>query len=115
MRSTSAVGAANSLFHSWNKNLTYKRGAAMGSEFKIKGANVLLGPVVGPMGRVVLGGRNWEGFTPDPYLAGSLVYESTKGIQDQGVITSTKVSLEVHKSCTRSIVSHWCHVAFYCE
>lgn len=33
----------------------------MGGEFKAKGVNVLLGPVVGPLGRVVLDGRMWEG------------------------------------------------------
>lgn len=32
----------------------------MANEFKKKGVHVLLGPVVGPMGRVVSGGRNWE-------------------------------------------------------
>ena len=33
----------------------------MGDEFRRKGVNVMLGPVIGPLGRVVLGGRNWEG------------------------------------------------------
>jgi beta-glucosidase len=33
----------------------------MGAEFKTKGVNILLGPVVGPAGRVIRGGRNWEG------------------------------------------------------
>lgn len=33
----------------------------MGGEFKTKGVNVLLGPVVGPLGRVVTDGRMWEG------------------------------------------------------
>lgn len=33
----------------------------MAMEFKKKGANMLLGPVVSPLGRVVEGGRNWEG------------------------------------------------------
>ena len=28
-------------------------------------------PVVGPLGRHALGGRNWEGFSPDPYLTGA--------------------------------------------
>lgn len=46
---------------SWNKKLASERGRGMGGEFKTKGVNVLLGPVVGPVGRVVLGGRNWEG------------------------------------------------------
>lgn len=33
----------------------------MGREARIKGVNVLLGPFVGPIGRVVRGGRSWEG------------------------------------------------------
>lgn len=77
---------------SWNKELTNKRGAAMGAEFRRKGVNVLLGPVVGPAWRVVKGGRNWEGFSADPYLAGSLVAQGVEGIQAQRVITSTKAS-----------------------
>ena len=34
---------------------------AFGTEIRTKGVQVILGPVVGPVGRVVLGGRNWEG------------------------------------------------------
>jgi beta-glucosidase len=80
----------------------------MGGEFKTKGVNVLLGPVVGPAGRVVLNGRNWEGrttpydvdvaglltptgFSSDPYLSGALVHETVTAVQAAGVITSTKV------------------------
>lgn len=51
-------------FNSWNKKLTAQRGSGMAGEFKTKGVNVLLGPVVGPLGRVTVGGRNWEGMTP---------------------------------------------------
>lgn len=50
--------------------MMYQRGVEMGAEFKAKGAHVILGPVSGPSGRVALGGRNWEGFSPDPYLTG---------------------------------------------
>jgi len=28
-------------------------------------AHVALGPVVGPLGRIARGGRNWEGYSPD--------------------------------------------------
>jgi beta-glucosidase len=63
----------------------------MGGEFRTKGANVMLGPVVGPLGRVAVGGRNWEGFSNDPYLSGILVAETIKAVQGRGVITSTKV------------------------
>ncbi len=62
----------------------------MGGEFKKKGVNVLLGPVVGPAGRTVLSGRNWEGFSVDPYLSGALVQKTVAAIQGAGVITSTK-------------------------
>lgn len=46
---------------SFDKGLAYSRGQHLGAQFKAKGANVALGPVVGPLGRVVKGGRNWEG------------------------------------------------------
>lgn len=47
--------------NSWNRNLTLSRGLGMGGEFRTKGANVFLGPVVSPLGRTVTSGRNWEG------------------------------------------------------
>jgi beta-glucosidase len=85
---------------SWNKNLAYQRALYMGGEFRAKGVNIALGPVVGPLGRVAEGGRNWEGFSNDPYLCGSLAAETVRGIQQNGVITSTKV---VHLSSLISL------------
>lgn len=117
---------------SWNKELTYQRAHGMGGEARVKGVNILLGPVVGPLGRVVEGGRNWEGeqishdkvlrggggktlegefansecigFSPDPYLSGQLVQQSVEGVQDAGVVTSTKHFLgyeqETHRLST---------------
>ncbi|OAA57724.1 beta-glucosidase [Cordyceps fumosorosea ARSEF 2679] len=93
LRATDFVSSFPSGIHvgaSWNKDLAARRGAAMADEFKKKGVNVLLGPVVGPAWRVALGGRNWEGFAADPYLSGSLAAQSVVGIQGQGVITSVK-------------------------
>jgi beta-glucosidase len=52
--------------------------------------NVLLGPNAGPLGRSPLGGRNWEGFSVDPYLSGQLSAESIIGHQDAGVIANIK-------------------------
>lgn len=46
---------------SWNRNLSRARAVGMGGEFRTKGANVFLGPVVSPLGRTVTSGRNWEG------------------------------------------------------
>ena len=38
----------------------------MALEFKRKGVQVPLGPVVGPLGRIATGGRNWEGICQQP-------------------------------------------------
>lgn len=46
---------------SWNRDLSLQRAIGMGGEFRTKGVNVFLGPVVSPLGRTVTSGRNWEG------------------------------------------------------
>ncbi|KAK5942634.1 hypothetical protein PMZ80_005199 [Knufia obscura] len=93
VRATDFVNGYASGIHvgaSWNKALTHQRGVDMGGEFRTKGVNLQLGPVVGPLGRVAEGGRNWEGFSNDPYLGGKLVAEHIKGLQSNGVGTCTK-------------------------
>ena len=74
----------------WSKDLMYKRGRALGKEHRLKGVNILLGPSMGPLGRMPGGGRNWEGFGPDPVLAGIAAAETIRGIQDEGVIATAK-------------------------
>lgn len=51
--------------------------------------NVALGPVVGPLGRLAEGGRNWEGFSNDPYLSGALAEDTIYGLQES-VIANVK-------------------------
>lgn len=74
----------------WNKDLMYERGAAIGQEFRGKGANFYLGPSVGALGRKPRGGRNWEGFGSDPVLQAVAGAETIRGVQDQGVIATLK-------------------------
>jgi hypothetical protein len=62
----------------------------MATEFRGKGAHVALGPVVGPLGRSPFAGRNWEGFSPDPYLSGVLVEDTIVGMQSTGVQACVK-------------------------
>ena len=62
----------------------------MGKEFRAKGAHVALSPVAGPLGRSAYSGRNWEGFSPDPYLTGIGMYQTIKGHQDAGVQATAK-------------------------
>lgn len=86
----SVFSAGVSAASSWDKNIMYERGYAMGAEFKAKGAHILLGPVAGPLGRSAYSGRNWEGFSPDPYLTGVAMYETIRGHQDAGVQATAK-------------------------
>ncbi|KAF9872364.1 glycosyl hydrolase family 3 N terminal domain-containing protein [Colletotrichum karsti] len=75
---------------SWDKELIYQRGKALGEEFRDKGVHVGLGPVAGPLGRNQLGGRNWEGFSVDPYLTGVAMRLTIRGMQDAGVQACAK-------------------------
>lgn len=74
----------------WNRDLMYKRGHAHGQEAKGKGINILLGPAMGPIGRMPAGGRNWEGFGSDPVLQAVAASQTIRGIQDAGVIATAK-------------------------
>ncbi|KAI8946032.1 glycoside hydrolase family 3 protein [Xylaria longipes] len=86
----SAFSSGQTVAASFDRSLMYRRGKAMGEEHKGKGVNVVLGPVAGPLGRAPEGGRNWEGFSPDPYLTGVGMSETIKGIQDAGVVATAK-------------------------
>ncbi|KAK3396674.1 glycoside hydrolase superfamily [Sordaria brevicollis] len=74
----------------WNRQLMYARGKAHAIEARAKGVNAILGPCVGPLGRMPAGGRNWEGFGADPYLQGVAGAETIKGIQSEGVMATIK-------------------------
>jgi beta-glucosidase len=62
----------------------------MGAEAKGCGVHVLLGPVGGPLGKLAQGGRNWEGFGPDPYLTGVAMAVTTEGMQSSGIQACAK-------------------------
>ncbi|RVX66938.1 hypothetical protein B0A52_09062 [Exophiala mesophila] len=86
----SAFPAGLTAAASWDRGLIFARGDYLGDEFRRKGSHVLLGPVVGPLGRLAYAGRNWEGFSPDPYLTGEAAAQTIMGIQRNGVQASLK-------------------------
>lgn len=102
------VGVAGiSTTASFDKKLFRSRAEYMGREFRGKGINVQLGPVLNML-RVPSAGRNWESGGEDPYLVGVYGYETVKGIQDQGVIACAKHFLlneqELHRFISSSEV-----------
>jgi beta-glucosidase len=54
------------------------------------------------MGRSTRGGRVWEGFGPDPYLAGVAMNSTVVGIQMTGVQTSSKHYIANEQETMRS-------------
>ncbi|KAJ7084160.1 glycoside hydrolase superfamily, partial [Mycena crocata] len=73
----------------FNRKLIRRRGLFMGREHVGKGVHVALGPMMN-IGRVAQGGRNWEGFGADPFLAGEAAYETILGMQEGGVQACAK-------------------------
>ncbi|KAI0018800.1 beta-glucosidase-related glycosidase [Xylariomycetidae sp. FL0641] len=87
---TSVFEAGVTAASTWDRNMLYERGYALGEEFRGKGAHIALLPVAGPLGRSAYAGRNWEGFSPDPYLTGVAMEETIKAIQKTGVQATAK-------------------------
>lgn len=87
---SSVFPAGVTIAATWDKDIAYRRGFQMAEEFRGKGSQVILGPVAGPLGRSGFGGRNWEGFSPDPYLTGDLFASTILGIQEAGVQACAK-------------------------
>ncbi len=77
------------LASTWNPDLVEKVGAALGQETRAMGCEILLGPCINIV-RSPLGGRNFETYAEDPYLAGRIAVSYVQGVQGQGIGTSVK-------------------------
>ncbi len=73
----------------WDLDLVNKMGQAIGEECVALKVDVVLGPGAN-MKRTPLGGRNFEYFSEDPYLAGEMAASFINGVQSKGVGTSLK-------------------------
>ncbi|MBQ6898864.1 MAG: glycosyl hydrolase, partial [Clostridia bacterium] len=74
---------------SWDEELIYKMGEALGDECRAEKVSVLLGPG-NNIKRSPLCGRNFEYFSEDPYLGGKMAASFIKGVQSKGIGTSLK-------------------------
>ena len=80
---------AATLANSWSPELCAKVGAALGQEAAAQGVGVLLAPGLN-IKRSPLGGRNFEYYSEDPYLAGKMAAAFIRGVQNQGVAACPK-------------------------
>ena len=106
----------------WDRNVFYERAAAISAEYARLGAQVPLSIVVGPMGRSVYGGRNWEGFSPDPFLAGEAVRPTVEAFQKNKVTALSKhfvgsESPRCHYQCggARMLTTLFCFSLIACD
>ncbi len=74
---------------SFDRDLLYRLGEALGLECQAENVSVILGPSVN-IKRSPLGGRNFEYFSEDPYLSSQMAIHHIKGVQSQGVGASIK-------------------------
>lgn len=84
-----ALPSGLALAATFNAALAYEGGAMIGAEAHAKGFNVLLAGGAN-LARDPRNGRNFEYLGEDPLLAGTLAGESIRGIQSQGVVSTTK-------------------------
>ena len=80
---------ASALAASWNRDLIYQVGEALGEECQQEKVGVILGPGAN-IKRSPLCGRNFEYFSEDPYLSGEMAKSHINGVQSKGIGTSLK-------------------------
>ena len=84
-----AFPTAAAMASGWNEENAYKTGVAIAEECLQYGVDVLLGPGTN-IKRNPLGGRNFEYFSEDPYLAGKMAAAEVRGVQSKGVGATVK-------------------------
>lgn len=77
------------LASTFNKELLTEAGQLMGDEAQHRGAHIILGPTTN-MQRGPLGGRGFESFSEDPYLAGMASASVVNGIQSKDIAATIK-------------------------
>ncbi|THZ02459.1 hypothetical protein D6C92_00591 [Aureobasidium pullulans] len=73
----------------FDKDLLKRVGGLLADECRAKGAHMLLGPTIN-IPRAPLGGRGFESYSEDPYLAGILAGYYCQGVQDKGIVACLK-------------------------
>ena len=86
-----AFPTASAAACSWDRDLIAEEARAIADEAKAEKVSVVLGPGIN-IKRIPLCGRNFEYYSEDPFLTGSLATAYVNAMQEEGVGTSLKQS-----------------------
>ncbi|KAG7447564.1 glycoside hydrolase family 3 protein [Guyanagaster necrorhizus] len=86
---SSCFPSSTGLASSFDLELAYKIGEALGDECRAKSCHILLGPTVNTQ-RSPLGGRGFESFSEDAVLNGEIAAAYINGLQSKGVSATIK-------------------------
>jgi beta-glucosidase len=89
MGPTTAFPTGVSFAATWNPELIEIVGETLAAETRAMGCDILLGPCVNIV-RHPLAGRNFESYSEDPFLAGSIGAAWVNGLQNNGIGASLK-------------------------
>ncbi|KAK7222410.1 hypothetical protein V2G26_010413 [Clonostachys chloroleuca] len=96
--------AACCIASTFDADIARQMGEALAEEAILKGAHCVLGPTV-CIHRHPLGGRNFESFSEDPFLAGKLSSQIISGLQSQGVSATIKHFVANEQETARTTVN----------
>lgn len=98
---------SNTVCATWNAELAYQVGEVIAKEAKEQEINMILAPAMN-LHRNPLNGRHPEYFSEDPYLAGIMAGNQSKGLEDNGISCSVKHVIgnncEASRKCNQSLI-----------
>ena len=101
--SSSYFPTGTALTATWNPELAYEEGQALGEEARWRGKDVLFGPAINVQ-RTPLCGRNFEYMSEDPLLISKMCVPMIKGIQSRDVAACVKHYIANSQEANRSRV-----------
>jgi beta-glucosidase len=102
---STAYPCALMLTATWNEELAYQYGKAIGQDCRARGVHMLLAPAVN-IYRAPMCGRNFEYMGEDPFLASRIAVGYIKGAQDQGVTATVKHFIANNSDYDRDNISN---------
>ncbi len=85
----------------WNPDVVYDTGTALGKEAHSYGINILLGTPNVNLHRDIRNGRLFEGYSEDPCLVSALAPSLVRGLQKEGIAANVKHFAANHQETNR--------------